>query len=119
MSHPTIHDRLVKASLAVEGAAKAVPDRDHCHDRDYDCEDVEVHRHNRHNHQITHCFGEFRRSWYAGRAVHTVFALRVFCKILQRTLEMRLTKGVCTGLEYFTITAAAKDICSCRKMFPR
>ena len=28
MSHPTIHDRLVKASLAVKGAAQHVPDHD-------------------------------------------------------------------------------------------
>ena len=49
VSHPTIHDRLVKASLAVEGSAKHVPDQNHCDDPDehddydLDDEDVEVH----------------------------------------------------------------------------
>ena len=31
VSHPTVHDRLVKASLAVKGAAKHVPDHDYDH----------------------------------------------------------------------------------------
>ena len=49
VSHPTIHDRLVKASLAVEGSAKHVPDQNHLDDPDehgdydLDDEDVEVH----------------------------------------------------------------------------